>query len=238
MSPSLQQTIDQATQALREQLQGNLYSCCLYGSAVRGNFIEGQSDINLLIILGVSDPAAHDAIARAIGKNTLIDPFVIGRQALAGSVRAFGTKFASIKRNYRILVGADPLADLVTDLAQERFLCEQALRNLQLRMTYAFVTRQRGKPYRRFLIHSVTPLFIQFSEVLRLENVALPKDFAARIAVFEPHFQVKGDILRELLALKTGDARPQDLSDEEWHQQLFPVVDAVIAWIGNKWHTR
>src|SRR5262249_20124019 len=164
-----------------------------------------QSDINLLIILNVSDPAAHDAIARAIGTNTLVDPFVIGRQALPGSARAFATKFASIKRNYRVLSGADPLTDLVTDLAQERFLCEQALRNLLLRMTYAFATRQRGKPYRRFLLHSVTPLFVQFSEVLRLENVRLPKDFAARIPVFEAHFQFKGDILRELVALKTGD---------------------------------
>lgn len=238
MSPAFEKTIEQATQALREELKENLYSCCLYGSAVRGDFIEGQSDINLLLIVGLSDPAAHEAIGRAIGKNILIDPLVIGRQALEGSARAFATKFASIKRNYRVLCGADPLANLVTDLAQERFLCEQALRNLQLRMTYAFVTRQRGKSYRRFLIRAVTPLFVQFSEVLRLEGVNLPKDFGARIPIFESHFRLKGDVLRELLALKSEGERHPNAPDEDWHRKLFPVVDAVVSWVGENWGSK
>jgi predicted nucleotidyltransferase len=238
MSPTLEQTIEQATQALREELEENLYSCCLYGSAVRGNFIEGQSDINFLIIVSFSDLSTHEAIARAIGKNIQIDPLVIGRQALEGSARAFATKFASIKRNYRVLCGADPLANLVTDLAQERFLCEQALRNLQLRMTYAFVTRQRGKSYRRFLIRAVTPLFVQFSEVLRLEGVDLPKDFGARIPIFETHFRLKGDVLLELLGLKRDGERYPNAPDEDWHRKLFPVVDAVVSWLGDNWGSK
>jgi len=238
MSPTFEKAIEQATQALREELQENLYSCCLYGSAVRGNFIEGQSDINLLIIVGLSQPTVHEAIARAIGKNIQIDPLVIGRQALEGSARVFATKFAGIKRNYRVLCGADPLADLVTDLAQERFLCEQAIRNLQLRMTYAFVIRQRGKSYRRFLIRAVTPLFVQFSEVLRLDGVNVPKDFGARIPIFENHFNLKGDVLREMLTLKSEGERHPNAPDEDWHRKLYPVVDAVVNWVGDNWGSK
>src|SRR5260370_35798563 len=169
MSPSVEKLIEQAAQALREQLGANLNSCCLYGSAVRGNFIEGQSDLNLLIVVAGSYPAAHEAICRAIGHESFIDPFIIGRAALTNTARTFASKFASIKRNCRVICGTDPLAELEIDPAQERFLCEQALRNLQLRLTYAFVTRQREKLYNRFLVRTVTPLFVQLSEILRLE---------------------------------------------------------------------
>src|ERR1022692_4512097 len=54
VSTNLQATLDQAVNALRTELGKNLYSCCVYGSAVRGNSIEGVSDINLLIILNQS----------------------------------------------------------------------------------------------------------------------------------------------------------------------------------------
>jgi len=67
MSSALQTVVDQAVQSLFKELGPNLYSCCLYGSAVRGNFIEGFSDINLLIVLNESNPNAHQAVAKAIG---------------------------------------------------------------------------------------------------------------------------------------------------------------------------
>src|SRR6266850_1518933 len=171
-----QALVDKAVQALGKELGANLYSCCLYGSAVRGNFIEGVSDINLLIVLNESNPAAHEAVARAIGNAKRIDPFILGRPGFVRSARSFAAKFASIKRNYRVVHGADPLADLTIYPALGRFLCEQALRNLRLRMVFAFVTRSRhSTAYLTFLCRSVTPLFIQFSEVLRLEGVSIPK---------------------------------------------------------------
>ena len=49
MSPLLEKLVEQAARGLGEAVGENLYSYCLCGSAVRGNFIEGQSDINLLI---------------------------------------------------------------------------------------------------------------------------------------------------------------------------------------------
>ena len=235
MSPSVQKLIDKAVQALREQLGENIISCCLYGSAVRGNFIEGQSDINLLIVLGTSNPAAHEAIARAIGNESLIDPFIIGRPALARTVKAFASKFVSIKRNYRVLYGTDPLAGLDVDPAQERFLCEQALRNLHLRMTYAFVVRARRKFYKRFLLRCVTPLFVQLSEVLRLQGLDVPKEFEPRIPLLEKQFNIKGDALRELLKLKMDPDHRSGESDSFWHEQVFPIVDAAVNWVNTNW---
>ena len=228
--------VDKAVQALGQELGANLYSCCLYGSAVRGNFIEGVSDINLLIVLNDSNPAAHEAVARVIGNEKRIDPFILGRPGFARSARSFAAKFASIKRNYRVVYGADPLADITIDPELERFLCEQALRNLRLRMVFAFVTRTRhSSAYKTFLYRSVTPLFIQFSEVLRLEGLNIPKEFEPRIPLIEKQFNIDGQVLRELLDLKQNAPASSGHSDQAWHERVFPVVDSVVKWVESKW---
>jgi predicted nucleotidyltransferase len=76
MTQNLEALLEQETIFLKDQLSQNLHSCCVYGSAVRGNFVEGVSDINLLIVLNQSDAAAHQCIARLIDKHPQIDPFI------------------------------------------------------------------------------------------------------------------------------------------------------------------
>jgi len=235
VTTKLQGTLDQAVDALRSELGDNLYSCCVYGSAVRGNAIEGVSDVNLLIILNQSTATAHLAVSRAIGGQTQIDPFVLARRGFERSVRAFATKFASIKRNYRVLHGADPLVQLDVDAELEKFLCEQAIRNLRLRLVYSFITRQQNKAYDKFLVRNITGMFVQFSEALRLNGVILPVAFESRIPILEREYKIDGQVMRDLLVLKKSPRRFSDQEAVAWHERLFPVVDAVLAWIEVNW---
>jgi hypothetical protein len=235
MSPECESLTKIVVAALHERLGANLYSCCVYGSAVRGNWITGVSDLNLLIVLNESNPAAHESIAEVLQKHSKIDPFILGRPGLTRSARAFAAKFANIRRQYQVVHGADPLADISFDPALEKFLCEQAMRNLRLRLVYAFVTRSEQKPYDRFLVGQATPLFVQLSQVIRLNGNSAPKEFEARIALFEAEFKIDGAVLRDLLALKR---KPRSLSDEEvvnWHERAFPIVDAAVKWIEANW---
>ena len=227
--------MDEAVKALRAELGDNLYSCCVYGSAVRGNSVEGVSDINLLIIINESSSAAHEAIARAIGGQPLIDPFVLARRGFERSVRAFAPKFASIRRNHRVLHGADPLAEMTVDPALEKFLCEQAIRNLRLRLIYSYVTRQQHKAYDKFVIRNITGMFVQFSEALRLNDITIPASFEARIPTLEKEFKVDGQTLRDLLVLKKAPRKFSETETVNWHGRLFPVVDAVLGWIETHW---
>jgi len=231
----MQPGLDRIVQDLVGSLGDNLFSCCLYGSAVRGNLQEGVSDLNLLLVLNTSDAAAHARIATVIGKLNRIDPFILGRTGLERSVRAFAAKFSSIKRNYRVLHGADPLATIEIGAALERFLCEQALRNLRLRLVYAYVMRAREGHYGGFLIKCVTPLFLRLSEVLRLEGFDVPIAFAERLPLFEKHFGFDAAVLRELLEAKLARRNLSEQQAEQWHPRLFPIVDAAVHWIEHHW---
>lgn len=233
----MESVLERAVASLKTELGGNLYSCCLYGSAVRGNAIEGVSDLNLLIVLNESDSSAHQAIARSLAELPQIDPFVLAKRGFERSVKAFATKFASIRRHHRVLHGADPLAGFKVDAPVERFLCEQAVRNLRLRLVYSFITRSRHKNYDRFVVRHMTAMFVQFSEALRLQGVAVPAEFEARIPIWEREFKIEGQVLRDLLALKRAPRRFTDAEAVAWHERLFPVVDAAIQWIEERWAT-
>jgi predicted nucleotidyltransferase len=235
MSPQVQQALDSAVDTLRATLGENLYSCCVYGSVVRGDAIEGISDINLLIILNQSSREAHEAIAQVINQQPEIDPFILAKRGFERSVRAFAPKFASIQRHYCVLFGADPLTTFRVDPPLEKFLCEQALRNLRLRLVYSFVTRHRHKAYDRFVVRSLPSLFIQLSEVLRLHGVTIPTEFEARIPIFEREFEISGEVLRELLELKKSPTRLAESQVVKLHERLFAILDSVVLWIETHW---
>ena len=231
----LQSTVEQVVQALKENVGENLYSCCLYGSAVRGDAVEGVSDLNLLIVLNESNPAAHEAISEAIGSDRQIDPFVLGKRGFDRSVRAFAPKFLSIQRNYKVLYGADPLKDVRIDPGLERFLCEQSLRNLRLRLAHAFITRKAAVNYPMFLARSVTPLFLRLSELLRLQGKDVPKEMDERVPMLAKELELDPKFLYDLLAFKRN---PGKLSDQEmisWHQRVFSAVDKVLMLMEKQW---
>ena len=147
-----------AVEALRARLRDNIYSCIQYGSTVRGGARPGVSDINLLMVLNESTPEAHAALAKILREFPRIDPMVLAINEIERSFRAFAIKFLSIRRDYRVLHGADPLKDLVIDADHERFLCEQALRNIRLRLVNSFL--RFGHDRKRFcdyLSHLVSP---------------------------------------------------------------------------------
>jgi hypothetical protein len=236
VNAEVQKVVDQALHLLRGVLGGNLYSCCLYGSAVRGNLIEGVSDLNFLIVLKNSTAEAHEQIASVVQKIPQIDPFVLGQRGFERSVRAFASKFANIQRNYRILFGADPFVEVQIDSNLERFLCEQAIRNLRLRLIYTFVTRSRSKAaYERFLMRNLSALFVQLSEALRLMGVIVPKEFPDRVPIFEREFGVDCSVLEDLLRTREERTKWGDPAAEGWHERVFPVIDAVIVWIESRW---
>ena len=236
MPPTTTDMIEHVASSLRNSLGRNLYSFVLYGSAVRGDLVPGVSDINVLIILDDSTPEAHVIIAQAIPEKSRIDPFVLGRAGLDRSIRAFASKFQSIRRNYRVLEGVDPIAQLNIDLSAERFLCEQALRNLRLRFVRAFVLFGKSRRlYEQFVQRHDAALFVHLSEFVRLNGVEVPKEFADRIPILEKTLGADGSALRKLLELKPAPCRLTPEEIQTLHAGIFTLLGRAIHVLEEKW---
>ena len=224
-----QEQIDNTQKFLEGNLFDNLFSLVLYGSLVRGDFVNEISDINLLVILNESTPQAHTVLADLVAQSSKINPFVITRRGMARSFSAFTLKFSSIQRNYRLLAGQDPFTDFHVDDKLAQFLSEQALRNLRLRTVRSFIY-QKNKPdrYRDFLIHVLPMIIIDISAVMRFEKVEIPSNFSERIPIFAEKMSIDTSVLSELISYKDS---PSALTKDDiitYHNKLYHLLDNTI----------
>jgi predicted nucleotidyltransferase len=231
-----QQTLDDTIGALRSALSSNLYGVVLYGSAARGDFVPGVSDLNILIVLNESTPEAHEALAGVLRGRSKVEPFVIGRPGLVRTARAFPAKFAAIRRTGRVVFGPDPLTDVPRFPELERFAAEQMLRNVRLRLVYNFIKRG-GDPtsYTRFALDFVPAVHSACNSVLEVEHQTIPRGRDAQAALYASAFGVDTGVLRELAQLKR---EPQPLSAAQvtsTHARLFAIVMAALAWVEGHW---
>jgi predicted nucleotidyltransferase len=233
--------VERIVRALVASLGENLHACILYGSAVRGDLLPRASDLNLLIVLEHSTPDAHRAIADVVrNAPRVVEPFVLGREGLERSRRVFAIKFRSIKRNYRVLHGADVLAQFNASPQLLRFLCEQSLRNLRLRHKHAYITfgdeRQR---FTRYVLRSLPGIHTALAEALRCEGIEVPKDHAQRLPVLQQAFDTDVAVLHDLRVRKQrGSGDGETMSREQVdnvHERLFRLLDAATRWMEARW---
>ena len=88
------------------------YSALLYGSAARGDYIAGRSDINLLLVLDDPSPGRLRALAPAFAtwrKATAEPPLLISRAEWDRASDVFPIEITDMRAGYRVLRGADPL---------------------------------------------------------------------------------------------------------------------------------
>jgi hypothetical protein len=233
-----QAAIDKLCQQLPAVLGENLFSCVLYGSAVRGNVVEDVSDINILIVLNESTPEAHMAIADSIEGQVRIDPFIISRKGMERSFKVFAIKFRSIKRNYKVLCGADPVADLSVSDDTVKFLCEQALRNMRLRSVHNYLRNRRNRQrYLKVLLDMHTAVFTDVTEILRLAGEPVPGDYAERIPVIQRYFNVDTVILEDLLEVKNNPAAWKTMDIALLHRRIFTFLNHIVLWMEQQWPT-
>ena len=231
-----QASIDRICSQLPAVLDQNLFACVLYGSAVRGNVVAGVSDINILVVLNESTPDAHVAIADCIDGHIRIEPFIITRKGMERSFKVFAIKFRSIKRNYKVLCGEDPIAGFsVTDDAV-RFLCEQALRNLRLRCVHNYIrNRQQRQRYLNILLEMHTAVFTDVTEILRLAGEEVPREYRERIPVIKRYFHMDTAILDDLLNLKNNPATWKTIDINLLHQRIFGFLNHIVKWMEQQW---
>jgi hypothetical protein len=114
----------------------------LYGSAVRGEFLPGRSNLNLLLSLASQDReilACYAKAQRRWSREQVVVPLLLTADEIQRSAAAFPLEFLEIQEQHRLLSGRDPFIGLHIDdthLAAEVF---QSLSANLLRVRQRFV---------------------------------------------------------------------------------------------------
>ena len=168
------------SKALDQALGPKLLSLVLYGSAARGDFVAGRSDVNLLLI--VTDPGA--ATLRVIGpavhawvKAGQPPPLIFADSGWRASTDVFPMEIEDMRHAHRVLRGRDPFAGLETAPADLRQELEREVvgKVLQLRAEYA-ASGPHPQALGALLETSARSFFVLFRAVLRLRGTVPPQD--------------------------------------------------------------
>jgi hypothetical protein len=121
---------------------GNGYSAVLYGSAARGDFVPGRSDLNLMLILDDLGPSTLGRLADAFRtwrKSGYEPPLVIGRPEWARATDVFPLEITDMRSGYEVLRGQDPVAGLTVAPSDLRQALEREFRGKLLRLRQGYL---------------------------------------------------------------------------------------------------
>jgi predicted nucleotidyltransferase len=191
-----------------DQLEGVL----LYGSAVRGEFLAGRSNLNILVFLSSYDVALlkrYAPIHKRWSKEQIVVPLFLTKDDLQSAARVFPLEYLDIHEGHRVLWGQDPFVGFKVDT---RYLgCEvlQGLRGIVLRVRQRFVEGGGTEEATTILLPlSVTALLPVLRGVQRLLGRPVLSHGDALLKDIESACDLDLSGLRDAWLLKRGQISP------------------------------
>ncbi|MGH7206933.1 MAG: hypothetical protein ACREI2_12080 [Nitrospiraceae bacterium] len=193
----------------------SLEAVILYGSAARGEYLPGRSNINLLLLLAKHDIDALQRYGkehRRWSKEHIVVPLFLTEEGLRSSTALFPLEFLEIKEQHVLLAGRDPFPTLAIDLRNLLVQCEQEIRGNLLRLRQRFV-EGAGKPetVEILLPLSFTALLPCLRGLFRLLKIPIPRMTEALLESLQPSLGVDPVTFQDVLHLKRGLISPGPL---------------------------
>jgi hypothetical protein len=179
MRDSVAQVVDPFLDQV-DAVLGQGYSAILYGSAARGDYIKGRSDINLMLVLDQLTPKLLRSLGRAFAgwrKATREPPLVLSRTEWNRASDAFPIEITDMRSSYQVLRGADPLQGTQVDAADLRKALEREFRGKLLRLRQGYANHAPDPAALGALgLQSAATILVLLRGVLTLLNKPVPHD--------------------------------------------------------------
>ena len=165
----------------------------LYGSAARGEYVAGKSDINFLVLLtpfGMARLRHAVEITEKWRKRNVAVPLVLTRDYIMKSLDSFPIEFLTIKRHYRVIFGQDVLANLEISEHNLRLELERELKSKLLHLREGLLSMgDATRPLRELLERTIPTFAALFEAFLHLQREKAP---ATKRALFDEVVRVAG----------------------------------------------
>jgi predicted nucleotidyltransferase len=159
---------------------GQGYSAVLYGSAARGDFVPGRSNINLMVVMDQLSPAILRSLGRAFAgwrKATSEPPLMLSRAEWTRATDAFPIEITDMRTSYRVLRGPDPLQGVTVDPTDLRKALEREFRGKLLRLRQGYTTYAPDPAALGKLgLQSAATILVLLRGVLTLIGKTVPND--------------------------------------------------------------
>ena len=211
----------------------SLEAVLLYGSAARGEFLPGRSNLNLMIVLTACEAhvlQSYATVHKHWQKEGIVVPLFFTPKELQQAAASFPLEYLEIRDAYVLLQGQDPFLVLQVDLQRLRAECEQEIRGNLLRLRQRFV-EGGGKPESSALLMplSLTALLPALRGMFRVLERKVPSSSELLLAELQPALNVDSEVFEEVLRLKRGAITPGPLELPRLFERYHAALQALIA---------
>ena len=227
---------DEFVTGLRRDLGDRMRSAALFGSAARNEWIDGVSDVNVLVLVDNIDAqllARGSATARSSVKRRVM-PLLMEQEEWRRAGDVFSIELADMKDAHVPLFGDDPVEHYVADHDNLRLQAERELRAKLLHLhSGMLLAGEDGKRLGQLLLHALPSFTTYLRAALRLAGSTVPRttpeviDQASRLAGADPEvFQRVYRARTSRSALEAGPADPLADRFNTAAQHMAEYIDA------------
>lgn len=209
----------------------------LYGSAVRGEFLPGRSNLNVVLIVKsarADQLKKYGAVHRRWAKEQVVVPLFVTQADLPAMSLVFPLEYLEIQEQHRLLAGQDPFVGFKVD--QRHLLAEvlQSLRGNLLRVRQRFIEGGGTEEAITILLPlSLTAILPVLRGVQRLLGRPVLSLGEPLLKEFETFLSIDLSGLRDAWLLKRGQISPGQKEIprlmERYLESLERLVQAVEA---------
>lgn len=179
MADTMDKSLDKLLAAVDAAL-GPAYSALLYGSAARGNWTPGRSDINVLLVAPAVGPAELRQLGPAFTawrKASHEPPLLLSAAEWVASADSFPLEITDMRSAYRVLRGDDPLALVTVRREDLRRALEHEMRGKLIRLRQGYVVLAAdAERLSALATASLSTILLLFRSLLALLGRAIPPD--------------------------------------------------------------
>lgn len=212
LPPEVQETLRGYLRDVTAIFGVNLQAVILFGSAARGEFLPGRSNLNLLLLVDKQDVESLDRYAkghRRWAKEGIVVPLVVTDAELRSWPEVFPLEHLELRRHHFVLAGRDPFMQADPDQSRLVSACVQDMRGNLLRLRQRVLEGGASPEVIQLLLAmSVTALLACLRGLAYLKGSPAARYAEEVLASVESVIGVDCSAVAEAWRVKTGVSSP------------------------------
>ena len=217
----------------REAAGTNLEGVILFGSAASGDYHPGQSDLNLLCVLGKTSFAALQTlgpVAKWWDRQKQPAPLCMTREELNRSTDVFTIELLDMQQHHRVLFGDDVVQNLKIPMDLHRVQVEYELREkLILLRQKLLLFAENDKGLWNLLLHSVPSFATLFRHALIALGDAAPIGRREAVQALSKRLSFDASVFDEVLSVREHSMDRKSMQVDDIVSRYVATIEHVVA---------
>lgn len=231
MPKDVRERLSRFVAQLKKSFGDDILGIILYGSVARGEYIEGRSNINVLLLMARVDLVMLQECARmqrSWSQENIVTPLFFTEGELRVAADLFPLEFLEMRDQHIVLEGRNPFPRLQINESHLALLCEQEIQGNLLRLRQQFV-EGRGRPeaIQTILPISLTALLPCLRGLYRILRKTVSYDSETVLKQLKENLQVEPMVFEEVLTMKRGLGSPGTIELPRLFERYVASLESV-----------